>query len=56
MIEIALTTFVTLFVVIDPVGLTPVFVALTRGIDQPTRNRIALHAALIALGVLGLFG
>jgi len=56
MIEIALTTFVTLFVVIDPVGLTPVFVALTRGIDQPTRNRIALHAALIAVGVLGLFG
>ena len=55
MTEIALATFVTLFVTIDPVGLAPIFVALTQGMDQATRNRIALHAALIAVGVLGIF-
>ena len=56
MIEVALATFVTLFVTIDPVGLAPIFVALTQGMDQATRNRIALHAALIAVGVLAAFG
>ena len=30
MIEVALTAFVTMFVIIDPIGLSPLFAAWTR--------------------------
>ncbi|NNU80801.1 MarC family protein [Halovulum dunhuangense] len=56
MIDVALTAFVTLFVIIDPVGLAPLFVALTQGMSREARNRIGLRACLIAIGVLALFG
>ena len=48
--------FVTLFVVIDPAGLAPMFVALTQGEDAVRRRAIALRACLIALALLTLFG
>jgi len=51
-----ITAFVTLFVVIDPVGLAPLFIALTRGMDQAQRRSIGLRAALVAVGILTLFG
>lgn len=54
--ELLITTFVTLFVVIDPIALAPIFVALTQGMDRANRDRIALRAVLIALGLLALFG
>jgi MarC family membrane protein len=50
------TIFVTLFVIIDPVGLAPLFVALTQGQDAARRRRIAAHACLTAFGLLTLFG
>lgn len=50
------TTFVTLFVVIDPIGLAPIFIALTQGMTAEARNRIAVRATLIGLGLLALFG
>ncbi len=54
-----ISAFVTMFVVIDPIGLTPMFIALTRGEDTRRRRSIALRACLIAavlLMVFGLFG
>ncbi len=54
-----LTIFVTLFVVIDPIGLAPLFVALTQGMDAARRRGVAIRAILIAfclLAVFGLFG
>lgn len=51
-----LTAFVTLFVVIDPVGLAPLFVALTQGCDAAHRRAIALRACAIGGGILLLFG
>lgn len=51
-----ITAFTTLFVVVDPPGLTPVFVALTRGMDPAARVRIALRACLIAAALLTAFG
>ena len=54
--DAALAAFVTLFVVVDPIGLTPIFVALTRGADGRTRRAIGLRACLIGVGVLTLFG
>lgn len=50
-----ITTFATLFVIIDPVGLTPMFIALTQGIDARTRRAIALRACLVSAFVLTLF-
>lgn len=55
----AIAAFVTLFVIIDPIGLTPVFATLTRGHDRArqaviARTTIAV-SALILLG-FALFG
>ena len=52
-------TFVTLLVLMDPVGLAPVFVAFTRHLDAPARRGAAVRATLAAGAlVLGfaLFG
>jgi multiple antibiotic resistance protein len=51
-----ITVFVTLFVVIDPVGMAPLFVALTPGADTAHRRGVALRACLIGAGLLTLFG
>lgn len=51
-----ISAFVTLFVVIDPVGLAPIFVALTAGEDYRRRRAIALRACGLAIGLLILFG
>ncbi len=56
MLEIALTTFATLFVIIDPIGLTPIFVALTSGLPAAQRKAIAARACFIGMVVLALFG
>lgn len=55
-LELAFAVFVTLFVVVDPIGLAPLFVALTDGMDVQKRRRIALRACLIAAAILALFG
>ncbi|MEL6488300.1 MAG: MarC family protein, partial [Pseudomonadota bacterium] len=36
-----ITAFVTMFVIIDPVGLAPLFVALTQGMPDRVRRGIA---------------
>lgn len=43
----ALDTFITFFVVIDPVGLAPVFVGLTSGATAEYRRTMAIRGALI---------
>ena len=48
--------FVTLFVVIDPIGLTPIFLALTKGASMAARRAIALRALGVAAVLLTLFG
>jgi multiple antibiotic resistance protein len=55
-LDLAVTSFVTLFVIIDPVGLAPLFVALTRGMTPKERHRVGLRALAIAFGLLALFG
>jgi len=54
--ELAISAFVTLFVIIDPIGLTPVFVAITAGKTVRQRRSIALRAVLTAAGILAAFG
>ena len=55
MIDLAATAFATLFVVIDPVGLVPLFAALTAGMVPRDRVRIAVRGTLIAFFILALF-
>ncbi|MBM2320972.1 MULTISPECIES: MarC family protein [Marivita] len=50
-----ISAFVTLFVVIDPIGLTPVFIALTPGMTAQQRRAIAIRATIIAAALLFLF-
>ncbi len=50
-----ISAFVTLFVVIDPIGLTPVFIALTPGMTVQHRRAIAVRSTVIAAGLLFLF-
>jgi len=50
--EQLVSAFVTLLVVIDPIGMGPVFLGVTRGLDEATRRRVALEASLIAFCVL----
>ncbi len=42
--------------VIDPVALAPLFVALTQGMAEADRRRVALRAIAVAFGLLALFG
>ena len=49
-------TFVTLFVVIDPIAVAPIFLALTRGMAPAERRAAALRACLVAAAVLTVFG
>jgi len=49
------TTFVTLFVIIDPIGSVPVFISLTARYDPERRKRVANKAVLVAGGVLLFF-
>ncbi|NCO21830.1 MAG: MarC family protein [Rhodobacterales bacterium] len=51
-----ITAFVTLFVVIDPIGLAPLFVALTKGMAPQQRRAIGVRALLISAVLLTLFG
>ena len=51
-----LTAFVTLFVIIDPIGLTPIFAVLTQGASAAQRRIIALRACLLSVLLLTLFG
>lgn len=50
-----ISAFATLFVIIDPIGLMPVFIALTPGATATQRRAIALRGCLIAFGILALF-
>jgi multiple antibiotic resistance protein len=47
--------FVTLFVIIDPPGIVPVFLGLTRGRPSRTRRRLAWQAAIVAFAVIVAF-
>lgn len=55
MIDDAINAFATLLVVIDPIGLSPIFLALTAGMDSAARRKLALRGVGIAAAVLLLF-
>lgn len=58
-LSLAVQTFVTLIVILDPLGTAPVFLALTATDDEATRRRTArnaLLAAAVLIYAFALFG
>ena len=49
------TVFFTIFIVIDPLGLVPSFIALTGGISRKEKRNVILKANLTAFVILLLF-
>lgn len=47
--------FVTIWVVVDPIGTIPVFLAFTGGMAAKQRNKVAFQAIAVAAGVLVFF-
>jgi len=47
--------FVTLVVIMDPLGNIPLFLGLTAGRTNRTRRKLALQAVLVSLSVISLF-
>ncbi|HMO75176.1 MAG TPA: MarC family protein [Sphingopyxis sp.] len=55
MIDLFISAFVTLFVVIDPPGCAPIYASLTSGASAAQRRAMALRATFIAACILIFF-
>lgn len=55
LLQFGLRAFATLFVVVDPLGVAPMFVGLTGELDDAPRRKILARAILIALSVTMFF-
>ncbi len=55
MLSDLLTSFITFFTVIDPIGTIPVFIAITAAAKPELRRKIATKAAIVAASVLLFF-
>ncbi len=53
--EVLFNTFVVLFIVIDPVGLAPMFLGLTRGGTAAYQRKMAIRGTALASGMLLVF-
>ena len=53
--DILFNAFVTVLVTIDPPGLAPLFLALTRGMNRAERMQVGTRASIIGFAVLALF-
>jgi multiple antibiotic resistance protein len=51
-LDFAISALVTLFVVVDPIGLAPTFLAVTEGLPRHARRSVALRASVIAGTIL----
>src|ERR1700744_4646360 len=59
MTTMLISALVTLFVVIDPIGMGPIFIGLSAGMPERLKRKIGLEACVIAFFVLAgsaLFG
>ena len=55
MIELFISAFITLFVVIDPPGCAPIYAGLTKGASAAQSRSMAVRAVLIATAILLVF-
>ena len=52
LLDFAVSALLTLFVVVDPVGLAPTFLAVTEDLPRTARRSVALRASFIAGAIL----
>ena len=55
-VEFATAALVTMLVTLDPPGLAPIFLSLTRGMSVDERRQVAVRACIIAFCIMGFFG
>lgn len=55
MTDFIINAFATLFVTIDPVGLAPMFLAVSAGMSAADRRRVAFRATITAAAILLVF-
>jgi len=55
MLDYFINAFAMLFVTIDPVGLAPMFLAVTAGMTPSDRRKVAIRATATAAGILLIF-
>jgi multiple antibiotic resistance protein len=55
MIELFVSAFITLFVVIDPPGCAPIYASMTTGANAQQRRSMAIRAVIVAGGILLVF-
>lgn len=51
-LDFTISALVTLFVVVDPIGLAPAFLAVTEGLPRRAKYSVALRASMIAGAIL----
>ena len=54
--EFTTAALVTMLVTLDPPGLAPIFLSLTRGMSAGERRQVAVRASIIAFCIMGFFG
>ncbi|MDQ0453761.1 MarC family protein [Rhizobium paknamense] len=54
-IELLVNALTTLLVTLDPPGLAPLFLGLTRGMSRSQRKQVAVRGSIIAFGILAVF-
>ena len=52
LLNYAVSALLTLFVVVDPIGLAPTFLAVTHGLPRRARRSVAVRASVIAGAIL----
>lgn len=54
-VDVLINTFVVLFIVVDPIGMAPIFAALTRGASRDRQRVMALRGTMLAAAILFVF-
>jgi multiple antibiotic resistance protein len=54
-VDSAITAFITLVVIMDPLGNVPIFLTISQGVEPEERPRIAAQGVLVALAVIAAF-
>lgn len=54
-VDFLLSAAATLLVTLDPPGLAPIFLGITKGMSEEQRREVAIRASIIAFGILTAF-
>lgn len=55
LLDFTTSALVTLLVTLDPPGLAPIFLSLTRGMTPSERRQVAIRACMIAFAIMAFF-